>query len=245
MSADGQSGLFVGTVRHRRFTPVEHAFSYPMFMPLIDLDELDTLTTKVKGFTTRKWGVAAFYRPDYMQGRTDTAKAVQDKIFELTGERISGKVKALCHLRYFGIYFSPVNFYYLYDVQGNWRYILAEVSNTPWNERHYYAVPAGKQWENDKAFHVSPFNPIEQKYVWKLRALGNTAFVHLETHREVREFDATLALSRKPFTSKELIKLITKTPVMTVKVVASIYWQALKLWLKGAPFYGHPAQSKE
>ncbi|AMG29227.1 DUF1365 domain-containing protein [Grimontia hollisae] len=245
MNAASQSGLFVGSVRHRRFTPVEHVFSYPMFMPLIDLDDVDRLAASVKGFSTKKWGMASFYRPDYMEGREDTKQAVQDKVVALTGKRFTGKVLALCHLRYFGLYFSPVNFYYLYDEEGNWAYMLAEVSNTPWNQRHYYAVPAGKHWENDKAFHVSPFNPIDQKYVWKLRPLNKTAFVHLETHRGEREFDATLAMIRKPFTSSELSKLIAKTPVMTVKVVVSIYWQALKLWIKGAPFYGHPEQAKE
>ncbi|WP_283131819.1 DUF1365 domain-containing protein [Enterovibrio norvegicus] len=245
MNSDANSGLFVGSVRHRRFTPVEHGFTYPMFMPLIDLDELEALEQNVRGFSLRKWGVATFHRPDYMEGRLDTKQAVKDKIHALTGKRVEGKVLALCHLRYFGLYFSPVNFYYLYDENDQWQYILAEVSNTPWNQRHYYAIPAGKRWENDKAFHVSPFNPVDQKYVWKLRPLDKTAFVHLETHRGEKEFDATLSLTKTPFTSKELSKLIVKTPVMTVKVVASIYWQALKLWIKGAPFYSHPAQVKE
>ncbi|MDD1792206.1 DUF1365 family protein [Enterovibrio sp. ZSDZ42] len=245
MSTESLSGLYVGSVRHRRFTPVDHRFTYPMFMPLIDLDEVEKLAQTVRGFSLRKWGVATFHRPDYMQGRHDTKQAVQDKVFELTGERYCGKVLALCHLRYFGMYFSPVNFYYVYDEHGQWRYMLAEVSNTPWNQRHYYAIPAGKRWENEKAFHVSPFNPVEQKYVWKLRPLTKTAFIHLETHRDDREFDATLAMSKKPFSSSELSKLIVKTPLMTVKVVASIYWQALKLWIKGAPFYSHPAQAKE
>ncbi|MDD1779641.1 DUF1365 domain-containing protein [Enterovibrio sp. ZSDZ35] len=239
------SGLFVGSVRHRRFSPVEHTFTYPMFMALVDLDEIEILSSSVRGFSSRKWAMASFYRPDYMQGREDTKQAVQDKVFALTGKKFSGKVLALCHLRYFGLYFSPVNFYYVYDDQNRWQYVLAEVSNTPWNQRHYYAVPAGKYWENDKAFHVSPFNPIDQKYVWKLRALDKTAFVHLETHREKREFDATLALKRQPFTSMELAKLIAKTPIMTIKVVVSIYWEALKLWIKGAKFYGHPEQVKE
>ena len=245
MNSDANSGLFVGSVRHRRFTPVEHGFTYPMFMPLIDLDELEALEQNVRGFSLRKWGVATFHRPDYMEGRLDTKQAVKDKIHALTGKRVEGKVLALCHLRYFGLYFSPVNFYYLYDENDQWQYILAEVSNTPWNQRHYYAIPAGKRWENDKAFHVSPFNPVDQKYVWKLRPLDKTAFVHLETHRGEKEFDATLALTKTPFTSKELSKLIVKTPVMTGKVVAVIIWQALKREIKGGPFYSHPAQVKE
>ncbi|RXJ74592.1 chromosome partitioning protein ParA [Veronia nyctiphanis] len=239
------SGLYTGVVRHRRFTPVSHTFKYDIFMPVIDLDEIERLAMNVRGFRIGKWGLSAFNASDYLDGREDTKQACQDKVFELTGDRLKGKVLALCHLRYLGLYFSPVNFFYLYDEDGNWRYMLAEVSNTPWNQRHYYAVPAGAKWENDKEFHVSPFNPIEQKYQWKLRPLGKKAFVHLETHRGDREFDATLALEKKAFTSGELAKLLLKTPFMTAKVIILIYWQAAKLWIKGARFYSHPDQAKE
>ncbi|MFD2178203.1 DUF1365 domain-containing protein [Veronia pacifica] len=245
MTVSLSSGLYTGIVRHRRFTPVNHCFKYDIFMPVIDLDELEILEKQVAGFKLGKWGVAAFHATDYLDGRADTKLACQDKLFELTGDRLTGKVMALCHLRYFGMYFSPVNFYYLYDDKGNWRYMLAEVSNTPWNQRHYYAVPAGNKWENDKEFHVSPFNPLEQLYKWRLRPLSDKAFVHLETHRDNREFDATLALEKQAFTSGELAKILLKTPLITVKVLVLIYWQAAKLWFKGARFYSHPDQAKE
>ncbi|WP_037353331.1 DUF1365 domain-containing protein [Salinivibrio socompensis] len=239
------SGLYVGQVRHRRYTPIKHMFSYPVFMPLIDLDELALLSSQVTGFRLGKWGWAAFDYRDYLDGREDTKTACLDKVHALTGERIEGKVYALCQLRYLGVYFSPANFYYVYDQDNNWRYVLAEVSNTPWGERFYYAVPAGKRWENDKAFHVSPFNPIEQRYYWRLRPLGERVHLHLEAHREIKEFDATLGLQRRPFTSKTLGKLLIRTPIETVKVLIGIYWQALKLWIKGAPFYPHPGAKKE
>lgn len=239
-----QSRLMVGTVRHRRFTPVEHALNYPLFMACIDLDELPQLTKNVWGFGDKWWHWARFHRQDYL-GSGELKQSVQDKVFELTDERVCGKVLAVCHLRYLGIYFSPVNFYYLYDNDGQWRYLLAEVSNTPWNERHYYAIQAeageqGCNWQHDKAFHVSPFNPIEQQYVWKLKPLTSSLMVHLECHRNDKEFDATLAMKEQSFNSKNLLKLLIKTPVMAVKVTIGIYWHALKLWLKGAPFYSHP-----
>lgn len=245
MTSFFESRLCVGQIRHRRFTPINHNFTYPMFMPLINLDELDELANSVSSFSLKKWSVASFYHKDYMKGTADTKKAVQEKIFELTGEKVTGKVMALCHLRYFGLYFSPVNFYYVYDHQDQWRYLLAEVSNTPWNERHYYAVPAGNEWKNSKEFHVSPFNPINQDYVWKLKSLKQHVFVHLETHKEKREFDATLYLKKNEFTSNALNKLLLKTPFMTLNVLFSIYWQAFKLWCKGAIFYPHPSQLKE
>lgn len=238
------SALMVGHVRHRRFTPVEHALNYPLFMPNIDLDEWPVLKKRVWGLGERWWHWARFRREDYL-GSGDLKTAVQDKVFELTGEQIGGRVQAVVHLRYLGLYFSPVNFYYLYDQQGVWRYLLAEVSNTPWNERHYYAVPAerghqGENWTHNKAFHVSPFNPVEQIYQWKLKPLSDALMVHLECHRDQKEFDATLALKAQPFTTKALITLLIRTPMMTVKVLTGIYWHALKLWIKGAPFYSHP-----
>ncbi|WP_199451052.1 DUF1365 domain-containing protein, partial [Vibrio harveyi] len=130
-----KSGIYVGTVRHRRFTPVTHAFEYPMFMPFIDLDELDQLCDEVKGFGFGRWNPARFSFADYLSGSTLVKQAVQEKVTELTGEVIEGRVFMLCQLRYFGLYFSPLNLYYVFDEHNQWRYMLAEVSNTPWNER--------------------------------------------------------------------------------------------------------------
>ncbi|WP_162046631.1 DUF1365 domain-containing protein [Vibrio taketomensis] len=240
-----ESCLLVGHVRHRRFTPVEHALNYSLFMPCLDLDELSEVESQVWGFGTRWWHWARFRREDYI-GQGDLKSAVFDKVFELTGEKFDqGRVEAVVHLRYLGLYFSPVNFYYVYDKGGDWKYLLAEVSNTPWNERHYYAVPAdsSQQWQHAKAFHVSPFNPIEQQYHWRVKPLKKTLSIHLECHRDQREFDATLAMQKQRLDSANLIKKLISTPIMAVKVTVGIYWHALKLWLKGAPFYSHPKYS--
>ncbi|MPW35478.1 DUF1365 domain-containing protein [Vibrio sp. B1Z05] len=243
------SAIMVGEVRHRRFSPVKHALNYPLFMPSIDLDELACLKKSVWGFGERWWHWARFCRGDYLGTTGCLKKAVQDKVFALTGERHTGKVIAVVHLRYLGLYFSPVNFYYVFDDKGQWRTLLAEVSNTPWNEHHYYAVDAnegeqGENWQHDKAFHVSPFNPIDQQYVWKLKPLSKKLMVHLECHREGKEFDATLSMKAHPFNSKNLLKQLISTPIMAVKVVIGIYWHALKLWMKKVPLYPHPAKNK-
>ncbi len=238
------SRLLVGSVRHRRYTPKRHELTYSLFMPCIDLDEWKELSQKVWGLGEKWWHWARLRREDYL-GDGDFKQSVQNKVFELTGERVEGKVLAVVHLRYMGIYFSPVNFYYLYDMKGEWRYLLAEVSNTPWNERHYYAIPAetgneGKNWQHDKAFHVSPFNPIDQQYHWKLKPLNESLMVHLECHREEKAFDATLAMKAKDFSTKRLLSLLVQTPIMAIKVTLGIYWHALKLWVKGVPIYDHP-----
>ncbi len=236
------SSLLVGNVRHRRFSPVAHSLNYPLFMPCLDLDELEQVFDRVWGMGNRWWHWARFYREDYV-GEGDLKAAVLKKIFELTGEQFSSaRVEAVVHLRYLGIYFSPVNFYYVYDQKNQWRYLLAEVSNTPWNERHYYAIPATQdgRWQHDKAFHVSPFNPVEQSYHWLIKPLNQRLFVHLECHRDSREFDATLSMHKQELGGYSLLKKLIATPIMAVKVTIGIYWHALKLWLKGAPLYSHP-----
>lgn len=248
-----QSCLMVGKVRHRRFTPVDHALNYPLFMPCIDLDEWPQLANKVWGLGERWWHWARLRREDYL-GQGALKQAVLDKVEQLTGERIeAGRVVALLHLRYLGIYFSPVNFYYIYDSEKRWRYLLAEVSNTPWNERHYYAIPVPPaseskgtaiEWQHAKAFHVSPFNPIEQKYHWRVKPLTDSLQIHLECHRGLKEFDATLAMQAEALTAGNLLPRLIKTPIMAVKVVLGIYWHAFKLWRKGVPFYSHPDRIK-
>ncbi|WP_428773437.1 DUF1365 domain-containing protein [Vibrio sp.] len=248
------SRLYVGEVRHRRFQPVNHHLVYRLFMPCIDLDEIETLEKSVWGFGQRWWHWARFYRPDYL-GVGNLKQAVLDKVAELAGETLAdGQVKALIHLRYLGIYFSPVNFYYVYDQQGHWRYLLAEVSNTPWNERHYYLVPADPgstmtQSAQQKAFHVSPFNPMNQQYHWRIRPLHERLWLHLQCQQHAgeknKEFDATLAMRAHSFSSANLLKQLVVTPIMAVKVVAGIYWHAAKLWWKGAPVYSHPSSGAE
>ncbi|MEZ8103597.1 DUF1365 domain-containing protein [Vibrio cortegadensis] len=249
MSGQYSSQLMVGHVQHRRFSPVLHSLRYPLFMPCIDIDELPVLEKNIWGFGQRWWHWAQFRRSDYL-GSGCLKKAVQMKVSELTGVTLSGKVLAICHLRYLGVYFSPVNFYYLFDEDNHWQYMLAEVSNTPWNERHYYAIPAEpgdneQHWQHQKSFHVSPFNPMDQKYVWKLKPVDKRLMIHLECHRERKEFEATLAMKPQAFSSSNLIRLLIRTPVMAIKVVLGIYWHALKLWLKGAPFYGHSVIRKK
>ncbi|MGL5430689.1 MAG: DUF1365 domain-containing protein [Vibrio sp.] len=244
-----QSCLMIGQVRHRRFTPVQHDLNYSLFMPCIDLDEWPQLASTVWGMGERWWHWARLRREDYL-GQGSLKQAVLDKIEQLTGERIEGRVVALIHMRYLGIYFSPVNFYYVQDTDLHWRYLLAEVSNTPWNERHYYAISARDQEQaashsvierqHPKAFHVSPFNPIDQRYCWKIRPLTSSVLIHLECHRTNKEFDATLAMQAQPLVTKNLLFQLFKTPIMAIKVMVGIYWHAFKLWRKGVPVYPHP-----
>lgn len=246
---ESNSYLMVGTVRHRRFAPIEHTMSSNLFMPCIDLDETKLLSKNIWGFGERWWHWARLKRSDYL-GTGDLKQAVLDKVAELGGDKLrNAKVLALVHLRYLGLYFSPVNFYYVYDEFDDWRYLLAEVSNTPWNETHCYLVPVVNgqinEYQHEKAFHVSPFNPISQRYLWRVKPLTRHLMVHLECHKSNKVFDATLTMKKTPLNSRNLVKALLKTPIMALKVVGGIYWHALVLWRKGAPVYDHPASKNK
>ncbi|USD64367.1 DUF1365 domain-containing protein [Vibrio sp. SCSIO 43136] len=244
------SCIMSGDVFHQRFVPIKHKINYRLFMPLLDLDEIESLQKQWVGFGQRWWHWARFRRADYL-GKTGSLKlALQDKLFELTGERLTGKVLALCHLRYFGLYFSPVNFYYLYDHHDQFKYLIAEVSNTPWNERHYYAVNADKgvddcNWIHPKQFHVSPFNPMEQKYRWHFAEPSEQLTLKLDVIAQGKEFTAGVAFTKQPITRFSMMKQLTSTPVMSLKILAGIYAHALRLWWKGAPIYDHPARKEQ
>lgn len=180
------SCLYHGVLRHRRLQPKTHTFSYSVFMAWLDLDELETLPSV--GVRRNRVAAASFHDADYPLG-TPLKENVLSRLESLTGERPQGRVMLLTQLRYFGFHFNPVNFYYCYDQHNALRWVLAEVRNTPWNERHYYAVDGQNARPTEKAFHVSPFNPMDMVYHWRFNNPDNTLHMHIENHQEAKVFD--------------------------------------------------------
>jgi DUF1365 family protein len=123
--------------------------------------------------------------------------------------------------------------------------LLAEVSNTPWNDRHCYLVDLAKQEDCEKVFHVSPFNPMDMQYKWEISQPAQSLKLTLSCHKEVKHFAASLNLSKVELNSKSLFNVLLTIPSMTIKTVIGIYWQALKLFIKGVPFYSHSEQGKK
>ncbi|WP_018982951.1 DUF1365 domain-containing protein [Salinimonas chungwhensis] len=236
------SGIYHGTVYHERFLPTRHRFTYSIFLFWISLDELNQLDENVKHFSSMHRSLVRFRRTDYVGDESQDVKlSVLSKITELGGPELNGDVFLLGQLRMFGLYFSPVNFYFVRPA-GNtdFSHMLAEVSNTPWNERHYYLVNLAEQRDTEKQFHVSPFNPMDMQYKWQIEQPGDAFTLRMDCYQDKKHFSAGLAMKYEPLTSKTLRKALLKTPSMTVKTVVGIYWQALKLWLKRTPVYSHP-----
>ena len=237
------SAVYCGQLRHRRRVTPAHKFHYAMRLFLVDLDELPTLIANTKFWSMRK-GFASFDRENFVPSASpDIKSAVIDIVQQQTGARFSGKVFMLAAPKVAGIGFNPLTLYYCF-ADSNLRYIVAEVRNTPWMERHCYVLDMtlAESLTHDKAFHVSPFMDMHQKYHWTLPVPSEDLHVVIRNvQNDCVSFTATLSLKRVKSLTAEVLdrELISHWP-QALKTVIGIYWQAVKLLIKGARFYAHP-----
>ena len=242
------SAIYTGWVRHRRYQPKPHHFTYDMFLLALDLDEVQEGFKLGRIFSVEKWALLSFRHKDYLGGEGKlTRDKVWKKVTELGGENHHGKVVMLGQLRCFGIYFSPVNFYYCHSDSGELQYLLAEVSNTPWGERHCYLVGSKQNTLTDKVFHVSPFMTEDMQYRWRFTPLNPQLYLNIENLIDSDEklFDATIAMKQQELTAKQLLKNLIFIPAMTLKTILGIHWEAVKLYLKGIPYVPYVKKQKE
>ena len=246
-----ESALYTGTVRHQRLAPKPHAFDYTLGLFYLDLDELPEVARRLPFFSVERPNLLSFRRADYLgDPRVPLKQAVLARVQETLGHTPTGPVRMLTHPRYLGYCFNPVTFYYCFEADGTTLdTIVAEITNTPWRERHAYVLPLSgatrtdkvNEWRFDKQFHVSPFMAMEREYRWRFQAPGASIRVHMDVLKgDECEFDATLVLERRPLTGANLARCLGRWPLMTGKVLAAIHWQALLIWLRRNPVYDHP-----
>lgn len=241
------SCIYEGRVDHARFTPVAHSFSYRLFMLYVDLDELPGLLAGSWLWSSTRPAPVWFRRSDYLGDPTEPLdESVRRLVARETGRRPVGPIRLLTHVRCLGYVFNPVSFYYCFAADGETvNAIVAEVRNTPWGERHCYVLDAAGEpadrFTTPKALHVSPFMPMDVRYDWHFASRGRRLGVSMSLTRDGRRlFAAGLDLRRRELTSRRLRCMLVAYPAMTLKVIAAIYWQALKLWLRGCRTYLHP-----
>lgn len=243
-------GVYSGTLRHRRFRPRGHEFSYPVVLALLDVDCVPQLMSVSRLTSYNRWNWASFDERDHFgDPRRPLRERLEADAAAAGLEPPRGPIRLLTHLRYLGYAFNPVSFFYCYDVAGNLETVLAEVNNT-FGETHNYWLTARERrqasgsslrFATPKVFHVSPFMPLSMRYEWLFTPPGDRLVVHMNTLDEQGTvLDSTLSLGARPWSAGAIRAALLRHPWMTGKVIAAIHYQALRLWMKRAPFFPHP-----
>lgn len=236
-----RSALYVGTVRHARAWPRSNAFSYPVYMTLLALEELPVLDRALPLFGWNRRALTSYHDLDHL----DVPAIVRAAGIDL-GE--IARYRVLTNLRVVGYVFNPISIWWCSRRDGTTGAILAEVSNT-FGERHPYLLEGGgerasgaaSRWETEKLMHVSPFMRMDQRYTWQVSEPGATVSARIAVHEEGRpDFHAELEARRVELTPATLRAALVRYPLMPQRVTARIHWQALKLWAKRMPHYPKP-----
>lgn len=241
------SALYTGEIEHRRLFPIRNIFSYGVCYYFLDLKEVPSLFSIPFVFSHNRPGILSFWDKDYLS--TESIRAL---IKDQTQQISTGPIRLLTNISYFGFCFNPVSFYYCYNDNGTTlEYIISEITNTPWGEKHSQVFTCANNDKNTfqflKNFHVSPFMPMKIDYTWIFKRPDDQLYVLMQNRNQGETpllFDSTLKLKRKTFTLKNVISIFVRFPFVTFKTMLAIYFQALKLYLKKVPFYSHPSKEE-
>jgi len=230
--------IYDGKVIHRRFKPKEHYFKYKVFSLLIDIDELEIIQKKIKIFSYNKFNIISFFDIDHgPRDGTPIKDWVIDNLKKIGINNEKIQIKLFCYPRIFGYVFNPLSIFFIYDQNSKLISILYEVKNT-FGEQHTYVFKTNddKIITNNctKKFHVSPFINMECQYYF--RVLKNSEKISIiidQNDNEGKLLYASQDGKAKDFNEKNLIISYISHPLMTLKIIAAIHYEALKLWLKG------------
>ncbi|MCH9692519.1 MAG: DUF1365 domain-containing protein [Gammaproteobacteria bacterium] len=259
--ANSVSAFYIGKLFHKRNLPKKHSFHYSFYMLALDLDEVESLEKRYWWLSTQHFAPLQLKASDYLskyinpknkKSALTEVQQLKERILHLaqtmkedshTSEVIN-RVVMFAQLRCFGIYFSPVNFFFLY--QGNdCRYLLVEVRNTPWNKRYSYLVNVKNPIPSRKNFHVSPFMSLDMEYRWRIRISSQSIFIGIENWNKKQLFRAAFSAKRYEINKTNILSILLRWPIITLSTIKNIYWQAILLFLKGIPYIPYQVRSKK
>lgn len=246
------SAIYEGEVVHERLKPRHHRMRYSVFSLLLDLDELETLSQHSRLFGYNRWRPFTFLDRDHGPSTGEPLRPwVERRMAEGGIEPDGGPIRILCYPRMFGYVFNPLSVYFCYGHDGDLKAILYEVCNT-FTERHTYVIPAGGNHDRVirqtcmKSLYVSPFIPMETRYRFRIVPPGeNVNIVIRQEDDEGLLLAASFRGSHRELSDRALMRCMFRFPLMTVKIIAGIHWEALKLWRKGLRIFPHsPAEKR-
>lgn len=244
----GQSAIYRGSVMHRRLRPKAHYLRYSMFYLLLDLDELAQLAGRLRLLGIEKAAPLSFHAADHGDGSGDLIGWVKDQLVRGGQYFDLGTIRLLTLPRMFGFVFNPISIYYCHDREGSLRATLYEVNNT-FGGRHAYVLPVMPGAEVirqscAKKLYVSPFNDVSGSYRFAVLPPGEKVALSIDqSDAEGRLLQAAFVGRRVALSDAALLSLMVIYPLLTLKVVAGIHWEALKLWWKGVPLHKRPAST--
>lgn len=241
-----RSRLYEGAVIHQRLRPVRHRFRYRVFSLMLDLDELEELARGPRLLGIERKGILGFRARDHGARDGSALKPWALQRFAEAGHGAIERVELLCFPRLWGYVFNPLSVYFGHDSQDRLAAVLYEVKNT-FGGQHVYVLPtdpdraAAGGWlrhSTPKTFYVSPFIDMAAAYEFSLKSPGERLdLVIRETDKDGLFFAASQTGRMRPLDDRNLALCLARNPAMTLKVIGGIHVEALRLWLKGAPYH--------
>ncbi|CDX55560.1 conserved hypothetical protein [Mesorhizobium plurifarium] len=242
-----RSALYAGKVMHQRLKPRRHQLSYRMFFLLLDLDEIEVLSKRLHLLSHNQFNLFGFADADHGDGAGGSLKAYVERQLEAAGIESGGAIQLLSMPRMLGYAFNPLSLYFCHNRHGDLQAILYEVNNT-FGQRHSYLIPVGEAHDGtvmqrcDKRFYVSPFMAMGMGYRFRIGLPGECVAIHITgSDGDGPLIIASFSGKRRDLTDAVLMRAFLSYPLLTLKVVAGIHWEALLLWAKGVRLQQRPA----